>query len=278
MEKERDPRESRPSSGSRRNREIPGGMVATLSDLRPVRAMEEEMRRLDRLAALGRFATAVAHEIRNPLAAIGAGIDYLSRAVGQERSSEIGMLRSEIGRLDRIVRDLLEPAKKRPLDCARIEVAALARAGLQGDRAAGDGAAPEVRAAAAVEESLHPATIVVDEERMLQVLVNLVRNAVEASPEDGEIEIGWERERGENPPATRLWIRDHGPGIPRRGARRGSSSRSTRPRPAARVSVSTSATAWSISMAAGCSRRSPPAAGPACRSVCRCQRHRRICA
>jgi len=42
-----------------------GGVVVTLSDLRSIRAMEEEVRRLDRLAALGRFATAVAHEIRN---------------------------------------------------------------------------------------------------------------------------------------------------------------------------------------------------------------------
>jgi PAS domain S-box-containing protein len=192
----------------------PGGMVATLSDLRPVRAMEEEMRRLDRLAALGRFATAVAHEIRNPLAAIGAGIDYLSRAVGQERSSEIGMLRSEIRRLDRIVRDLLEPAKRRPLDCRQIEVATL----VDRARRAAEPMALERRLRfvlrSPAEEALRASTVVVDEERMLQVLVNLVRNAVEASPEDGEIEIGWEREETENPPATRIWIRDHGPGIP----------------------------------------------------------------
>jgi PAS domain S-box-containing protein len=192
----------------------PGGLVATLSDLRHVRAMEEEMRRLDRLAALGRFATAVAHEIRNPLAAIGAGIDYLSRAVGQDRSSEIGMLRSEIGRLDRIVRDLLEPAKKRPLECAHVEVAALVQRACRATEPLARERRQKFILRPSVEETFHPATLVIDEERMLQVLVNLVRNAVEASPEEGEIEIGWENERGENPPRMRLWVRDHGPGIP----------------------------------------------------------------
>jgi PAS domain S-box-containing protein len=192
----------------------PGGIVATLSDLRPVRAMEEELRRLDRLAALGRFATAVAHEIRNPLAAIGAGVEYLSRAVGQDRADEVRMLRSEINRLDRIVRDLLEPAKKRPLQCAPVEAGALFHRACKTAEPLARERRQRFVLRPSAEEALHPVTIHVDEERMLQVLVNLVRNAVEASPPDAEVEVGWEIERGEGPPSTRLWVRDHGPGIP----------------------------------------------------------------
>lgn len=191
----------------------PGGIVATISDLRPVRAMEEELRRLDRLAALGRFATAVAHEIRNPLAAIGAGIEYMSRAVGQERSDEIQMLRSEISRLDRIVRDLLEPAKKRPLQCAPVEAGSLFHRACKTAEPLARERRQRFVLRPSAEEALHPVTIHVDEERMLQVLVNLVRNAVEASPPDAEVEVGWEIERGDGQPMTRLWVRDHGPGI-----------------------------------------------------------------
>jgi signal transduction histidine kinase len=192
----------------------PGGMLATLSDLRPVRAMEEEMRRLDRLAALGRFATAVAHEIRNPLAAIGAGIDYLSRSVGQDRADDIQLLRGEIGRLDRIVRGLLEPTKRRPLDLTRTEVSSLVRRACKATEPLASERRQRFVLHPATEEALRPVAIVVDEERMLQVLVNLVRNAVEASPEGDPVEIGWEVESGEGPPSTRLWVRDHGPGIP----------------------------------------------------------------
>src|SRR5439155_469681 len=48
------------------------GVVATFVDLAPIKRAEEEARRLDRLAALGRFTSSVAHEVRNPLAGIGA--------------------------------------------------------------------------------------------------------------------------------------------------------------------------------------------------------------
>jgi two-component system sensor histidine kinase HydH len=55
-------------------------------------------------------------------------------------------------------------------------------------------------------------TLMVDGDRLLQVLVNLVRNAVEASQTGGEVEIGWDEEEGQEG-MQRLWVRDHGIGI-----------------------------------------------------------------
>jgi C4-dicarboxylate-specific signal transduction histidine kinase len=55
------------------------GLVAVLDDLSEIKALEAEHRRLDRLAALGEMSAVVAHEIRNPVAGISAGIDYLTR-------------------------------------------------------------------------------------------------------------------------------------------------------------------------------------------------------
>ena len=58
------------------------GAIATFVDLTPLKRAEEHARRLDRLAALGRFTSSVAHEIRNPLTGIAAGVQYLARALG----------------------------------------------------------------------------------------------------------------------------------------------------------------------------------------------------
>jgi len=191
-----------------------GGIVATLSDLRPIRAMAEEVRRLDRLAALGRFATAVAHEIRNPLAAIGAGIDYLAPAVPAERHDDLALMRSEIARLDRIVRDLLEPTQKRPLQKSRVTVASLIQTACKTNEPVARERAVRFSIQAPEDDLTHPVRVEVDVDRMLQVAVNIVRNACEASPKGEPVEIGWGIERTGASCDTRIWVQDRGPGIP----------------------------------------------------------------
>ena len=57
------------------------GAIILFIDISEVRRMEEAIRHLDKLALLGRFSSAIAHEIRNPLTGIGAGIQYLERRV-----------------------------------------------------------------------------------------------------------------------------------------------------------------------------------------------------
>src|SRR6185295_19834854 len=76
------------------------GAIATFVDLTPVRQAEEHARRLDRLAALGRFTSSVAHEIRNPLAGIGAGVQYLARSLAKEgrEAENLAFILSEIRR------------------------------------------------------------------------------------------------------------------------------------------------------------------------------------
>ena len=190
-----------------------GGLVATIADLRPVRAMEAEMRRLDRLAALGRFASSVAHEIRNPLAAIGTGVDYLGQLVPPEKSAEIAMLRGEIGRLDRIVRDLLEPARARPLEITGTRISNLVQRACRATEPLARERQVRFAIRPPVSESLTPSLIEIDAERMLQVMVNLVRNAIEASPAGMAVEIGWVVENGGPQEFARLWVRDSGGGI-----------------------------------------------------------------
>ncbi|HET6463260.1 MAG TPA: PAS domain S-box protein [Candidatus Krumholzibacteria bacterium] len=58
----------------------PQGVLAVFSDITQQKRMEEQIAHLDKLAALGRFSSSIAHEIRNPLTGIAAGIQYLQRA------------------------------------------------------------------------------------------------------------------------------------------------------------------------------------------------------
>ena len=94
------------------------GAIATFVDLRPIRRAEEQARQLDRLAALGRFTSSVAHEIRNPLTGIGMGVQHLARVVGgdERERQNVEFILSEIKRLDRIVQDLFDVTHPRRLD------------------------------------------------------------------------------------------------------------------------------------------------------------------
>ena len=69
----------------RNERRVVYGAIASFVDLTPLKRAEEHARQLDRLAALGRFTSSVAHEIRNPLTGIAAGVQYLSRSIGRRR-------------------------------------------------------------------------------------------------------------------------------------------------------------------------------------------------
>src|SRR5204862_441808 len=71
------------------------GAIATFVDLSPLKRAEDQARQLDRLAALGRFTSSVAHEIRNPLTGIAAGVQYLSRGLAED-----GPARDRAGRGD----------------------------------------------------------------------------------------------------------------------------------------------------------------------------------
>jgi signal transduction histidine kinase len=191
-----------------------GGIVVTLSDLRAIRTMQEEVRRLDRLAALGRFATSVAHEIRNPLAAIGAGIEYLSPALPPERQGDIALMRAEVTRLDRIVRDLLEPAQRRPLQKCLARVSSLITRACQANEPLAHDRGVRIGFRPPDGDATHPMQIEVDVDRMLQVIVNIVRNAIEASPNGEQVEIGWGAEAGAPKREVSIWVLDRGRGIP----------------------------------------------------------------
>ncbi|MFN8548355.1 MAG: ATP-binding protein [Candidatus Eisenbacteria bacterium] len=183
------------------------GLVVNLTDLTAVKEMEEEIRRLDHLAALGRFAAGIAHEIRNPLAGIEAGVQYIARRFNADapEQDDIRFVTSEVRRLNRIVSDLLDYTRPRPLDPKALEVPRLVQHLAQ--------TVDPLRRPRGVRLDLRGPSDChcwADAERLEQVLLNLVKNAIEASPAEEVVSLTWE-ERDDG--GLAFAVADRGPGM-----------------------------------------------------------------
>jgi PAS domain S-box-containing protein len=163
------------------------GAIATFVDLTPLRRAEEHARRLDRLAALGRFTSSVAHEIRNPLTGIGAGIQYLARALGgeEEHRENLEFILREIRRLDRIVQDLFEVTHPRGLQVRTSPVEETVRRAVQ----CLDALMRERGIRLALDAVPRTPAVPHDEDQLQQVLINLIKNAIEASRDGATLHI-----------------------------------------------------------------------------------------
>jgi len=193
------------------------GAIATFMDLTPLKRAEEHARRLDRLAALGRFTSSVAHEIRNPLTGIAAGVQYLARtlATDQPQRENIDFILSEIRRLDRIVQDLFDITHPRALRFESAPLDEAVRRAAQSLQAHADDR--RVRIALTIE----PRTPAVphDPDQLQQVLINLIKNGIEASPPDSILEVTVKpappaprgrRAPGAAAPGAQIRVRDQG--------------------------------------------------------------------
>jgi two-component system, NtrC family, sensor histidine kinase PilS len=162
------------------------GMVITFQDLTQVRALEETSRRQDRLAAIGRMAASIAHEIRNPLASMRGSIQML-RSEMDDASSQTELMEiilRESDRLNRIITDFLSYARPRSITQSRVDVGDLLHqtfALLQHS--------PEISSTQSIEEQLptEPAITEGDAGQLKQVFWNLARNALQAMPNGGTL-------------------------------------------------------------------------------------------
>jgi two-component system nitrogen regulation sensor histidine kinase GlnL len=161
--------------------------VAVLRDISRIKQLEAEVRRGETLAAVGRMAVGLAHEIRNPLSAIRGAVQLLQRELGDEArwGEYTGVLLNEVGRVNRIIEMLLDLGRPVTLRLVPLNVhQLLERVGLLCAEMAAQGGVSIVRR---YDPSLPP--ILADEDRLLQVLHNLVRNAVEAMPRGGRLTL-----------------------------------------------------------------------------------------
>jgi two-component system, NtrC family, sensor histidine kinase PilS len=162
------------------------GMVITFQDMTQVRSLEEASRRQDRLAAIGRMAASIAHEIRNPLAAMRGSIQMLRSEMDNESSQTelMEIILRESDRLNRIITDFLSYARPRSLTQARVDVGELLHQTFALMRHS-----PEIGANQSLVEELpdEPLFAEADEGQLKQVFWNLARNALQAMPQGGTL-------------------------------------------------------------------------------------------
>ncbi len=165
------------------------GVVVTFKNLADIKRLEEQMRRADKLAALGSLAAGVAHEIRNPLGSVKGLAQLLQEGLDREgtmRSYARTIVR-EVDRLDKVVQELLsfaQPHDKefeaQATDLGKVidEALLLARHDIAQDK---------IKVIREYKEDLPP--LYADPMRLQQAFLNLMLNAFQAMPEGGELRI-----------------------------------------------------------------------------------------
>ncbi len=186
------------------------GHVLIFRDLTGLRQMEERLRQLDRLAAVGQLAAGLAHEIRNPLASISGGVQLLRsdpKAVSAENRRLLDIVVREAARLNGLINDFLLFARPGTRPRERLDLTAVVAEALEAAERGRAGGAP-----VSVERRLAEGLWVeASPEEMRQVVSNLVTNALEAMPEGGALRVAAEREGEE----VVLSVSDTGCGVSR---------------------------------------------------------------
>lgn len=162
--------------------------------------------RMEKLAVLGEFATGIAHEVRNPLAAIKTSVQALSRREADARRLQLLTdVESEIDRLARVVSELLDFGRPRPPVPENVMVRDVFRRVvlLLG---------PEAKARHVSLSAQGDADLVftADADHVVQILLNLGINALQASADEGVVVLRASRESG----MAVLEVSDRGHGIP----------------------------------------------------------------
>ncbi len=181
-----------------------------IRDVTEARRMEEALRRQQKLTAMGELASSVAHEVRNPLNAMAMVAqrfekEFEPEADKEEYRSLTALLRTEAKRVNGIIEQFLRFARPPKVEIATVPAAPFV------DRLTGliEPAAREkqVRFSVIGDRGM---TLRMDSDQMLQALLNLLRNALEATPEGGTVALSM----SQDDQRSLFEVEDSGPGVP----------------------------------------------------------------
>ena len=175
--------------------------------LREMARLETELIRSERMLLLGQMATGLAHEIRNPLGSVKGAAEVILAGLpeGDRRRELAAIIVKESERLDAFLKSFVEYAGPRPyhmedtdlralaVECVKLMEAEASRSGVR----------------LAVAEGGGPATAGVDADRVRQVFVNIIKNAIQAMPEGGTMTASITP----GPEGVRIEFADTGPGL-----------------------------------------------------------------
>lgn len=184
------------------------GYVLTFQDLTEIKRREEELQLKEKMAAIGQVAAGVAHEIRNPLAALSGSIQILRSELKLKSEHErlIEIVLRECGRLNQTVSDFLTYAGPPPPRFQRLDLVAQVQ-----QTVAFFQTNPEADHSHVIEITSAPpeAWCLADPDQVSQALWNILQNAVRAMPDGGKIRVRITASKSE----VRLSIKDAGIGM-----------------------------------------------------------------
>jgi two-component system sensor histidine kinase PilS (NtrC family) len=167
---------------------VASGYTLIFQDLTDMKKLEAEVRLKDRMAAVGELSAGIAHEIRNPLAAIAGSVQVLkkSNALSPQEQRLMSIILKESERLNKSIADFLRfvrPQEKRP---AEFDIAASLSETLDLLQNS-----PELKPDHHIDRDIRPSsfTVVGDGDQIRQVFWNLARNAVQAMPQGGILRV-----------------------------------------------------------------------------------------
>jgi len=179
--------------------------LVLFSDLSELAMLREKAERAERLAALGRLAAGLAHEIRNPLGSISGSVELVrdTSDLGDEDQRLLTLVLTEVDRLDDLVTTMLDVGRPREPVFTSVDVGALATDVAKVVR-------PKTSVTVTVEVPPDPVRVHGDPGQLRQVLWNLIKNAMQFSPAGGEVTVVVDWDEDSRPCVT---VRDEGPGI-----------------------------------------------------------------
>ena len=192
------------------------GLVGVFKDLTQIRDLEEEMRRKEWLAKLGEMSAGMAHEIRNPLAALAGAMQMLRKDLAQDESTArlLDIATREATRLDAIVSEFLLYARPPELNLTECDLNAVLTDTLDLIRHEA-----QTRKGITIETHPGPGPMLaqVDQDQLKQVFWNLATNAFDAMLSGGRLDIVTSRRRvgsgGRSGEVIEIAFKDTGEGI-----------------------------------------------------------------
>jgi two-component system sensor histidine kinase PilS (NtrC family) len=181
------------------------GHIYTFTDLTMIRHLERELRLRDRLAAVGRLASGIAHEIRNPLSSIAGSVKMLSgiATLSEDQRALFDIVTRESERLNAILGDFLTYSRDREFQSARVDLRQLLSDTLTllGNRQS---------SIQIVRSFSHPEALAEgDGDKLKQVFWNLCSNAIRAMPDGGTLTVSLDSHEDR----WRICFHDTGTGI-----------------------------------------------------------------